>query len=68
MKIHPVGGELFHAEGQLDRRMDRTNLIVSFRNFTNAHKNSYIQPTLGIDSKIPAFEQYREALYFAQLS
>ena len=34
MKIHPVGGELFHA----DRRTDMTKLIVAFRNFANVPK------------------------------
>jgi len=38
MKIRPVGAELFHAERQSDRRMDRTKLIVAFRNFANAPK------------------------------
>ena len=32
MKIHPVGAELFHADG----RMDIAELIVVFRNFANA--------------------------------
>jgi hypothetical protein len=36
MKIRPVGAELFHA----DRRTDMTKLIVAFRNFANAPKNS----------------------------
>jgi len=35
MKIHPVGAELFHADG----RTDTTKLIVIFRNFANAPKN-----------------------------
>jgi len=35
MKIRPVGGELFHADG----RTDMTKLIVAFLNFANAHKN-----------------------------
>ena len=34
MKIRPVGVELFHADGQTDV----TNLIFSFRNFSNAPK------------------------------
>ena len=34
MKIHPVGGELSHADGQTEM----TKLIVTFRNFTNAPK------------------------------
>jgi len=35
MKIHPVGAELFHADGQTDM----TKLMVAFRNFANAPKN-----------------------------
>ena len=42
MKIHPVGAQMFHAERQLDRRMDRKKLIVAFCNFVNAPKNTYI--------------------------
>jgi hypothetical protein len=34
------GGELFQADGQTDRH-DITNLLVAYRNFTNAHKNVY---------------------------
>ena len=33
MKIHPVGAELFQADGQTDM-----NLIVVFRNYVNAPK------------------------------
>jgi hypothetical protein len=36
MEIRPVGVELFQA----DRRTDMTTLIVAFRNFANAPKNS----------------------------
>jgi hypothetical protein len=32
MKIHPMGAELFQADG----RTDMTKLIVAFRNFVNA--------------------------------
>jgi hypothetical protein len=39
MKIRPVGTELFHADGQKDRRTDVTKLIIGFRNFTTAPKN-----------------------------
>jgi hypothetical protein len=39
MKIRPVGGELFHADGRTDRQTDMTKLIVAFRNFVNAPKN-----------------------------
>jgi hypothetical protein len=35
MKIHPVGAELFHANG----RTDMTKLIVAFGNFAKAPKN-----------------------------
>jgi hypothetical protein len=34
MKIRPVGAELFHADGQMDRK----NLTFAFRNFANAPK------------------------------
>jgi len=34
MKICPVGVQLFH----MDRRTDRTKLIVAFRNFATASK------------------------------
>jgi hypothetical protein len=37
MTIHPVGAELFHADGQTDM----TKLIAAFRNFANAPKNPY---------------------------
>ena len=41
MTIRPVGAEMFNADGQVDRRtgrrIDKTKLIVTFRNFTNAH-------------------------------
>jgi hypothetical protein len=35
MKIHPLGAELFEANGQTD---GFTKLIVSFRNFSKAPK------------------------------
>jgi hypothetical protein len=35
MKIHPVGAELFHADGQ----RDMTELIVTFHNSANGPKN-----------------------------
>jgi hypothetical protein len=35
----PLGTELFHADGQTDRRRDMTKQIVIFRNFANALKN-----------------------------
>jgi hypothetical protein len=38
-KIHPVGTEIFHAEEQMDGRIqgitDMTQLIVSFRSLVN---------------------------------
>jgi hypothetical protein len=36
MKIRPVGAELFHTDGQTDV----TKLVVAFRNFANALKNT----------------------------
>ena len=30
MKIHPVGAELFHAEGRTDRQTDMKKVIVAF--------------------------------------
>jgi len=38
MKIHPVGDELFHADGGTDGQTNTTKLIVAFRNFAKAHK------------------------------
>jgi hypothetical protein len=35
IKIHPVGAELFHADGQ----KNMTKLTVAFRNFVNMPKN-----------------------------
>jgi hypothetical protein len=35
MKIHPVGAELFHADGQTDMM----KLMVAFCNFVNMPKN-----------------------------
>jgi len=37
-----VGAELFHDGGRTDRWTDMTTLIVTFRNFANAPKNSYV--------------------------
>jgi hypothetical protein len=42
IKIRPVGAELLHADG----RTDMTKLIVAFRNFANAPKNSTINNIL----------------------
>ena len=41
MKIRPVGGELFRADGQTDR----TKITVVFRKFANAPKNSPCIPS-----------------------
>jgi hypothetical protein len=38
MKIPPMGAELFHADGQADRRTDMTKLAVAFRNFVKRIK------------------------------
>ena len=35
IKIHPVGAELFHVDGQTDMK----KLVVIFHNFVNAPKN-----------------------------
>ena len=37
MKFCPMGAELFHADGQMDRHMNK--LIVPFHNFVNVPKN-----------------------------
>ena len=46
MKIRPVGAELFHADGQVNRRTDRqtgiTKPIVVFRSFSNALKTPIV--------------------------
>jgi len=41
MKIHPVGAELFHTDGETNRRTDTTKLIVAFRNFGNVPENKW---------------------------
>jgi hypothetical protein len=40
MKIRLMGAELFRADGETDGQTDMTKLIVVFRNFANAPKNS----------------------------
>jgi len=40
MKLHPMGGELFHADGRKDRQTDMTKLIVALRSFTKAPKST----------------------------
>jgi len=37
MKIHPVGAEMLHSDGQT---ADMTKLIVAFGNFANPPKNN----------------------------
>ena len=42
-KIHPLGFELFHTEGQTDRQTDRQTDIEAcshFRNFANVPENT----------------------------
>ena len=46
MKIHSVGTELFHADGQTHRQTGMTKLMVAFCNFANnvtsySHKYQY---------------------------
>jgi len=42
MKIHPMGVELFHVDGRMDRHTDITKLIVAFHIFMNVpNKNNY---------------------------
>jgi hypothetical protein len=36
MKISPMGAELFHEDGRTGDLRDMTELIVAFRNFSNA--------------------------------
>jgi hypothetical protein len=36
VKIRPVGAELFHEAGQMEKQTYTTKLIVDFRNFANA--------------------------------
>jgi len=44
MGTGPVRSELFHADGQTNRRTGVTKLIVAFPNFANALKNSSFSP------------------------
>jgi hypothetical protein len=43
MKIHPLGGELFHVGGrisnQTDKRKNVTKEIIALRNYANSSKN-----------------------------
>jgi hypothetical protein len=38
MKIYPVGTELFHADGWMDRQTDMTKFVVAFGNLANTPK------------------------------
>jgi hypothetical protein len=38
MKIHPVGAELFHADGQTEEWTDMTKIIIAFYHFANMLK------------------------------
>lgn len=40
MKIFPVGAEVIHADGLTDKQTDMTMLIVTYRTFANAPKDS----------------------------
>jgi hypothetical protein len=40
MELLPVGAELFIADGRRGGQTDMTKLIVAFRNFAKAPKNS----------------------------
>ena len=44
IEIHPVGAELFHADGEKNGRTDMTKLTVAFRNFANAPKKTTREP------------------------
>jgi hypothetical protein len=48
MKIHSVGDEFFHADGQADGRADITKLRVASCNSANVPKKG-IQDILGSD-------------------
>ena len=39
MNMRPVRAEVFHVDGQADRRTEMTKLTVAFRNFANAPKS-----------------------------
>jgi hypothetical protein len=49
IKIRPVGAKLSHADRHTDGRKDLTKLIVAFRNFANAPKNSIIREAPDVD-------------------
>jgi hypothetical protein len=40
MEIRPAVGDMLHAARRTDGQVDMTKLIVTFRNFANALKNS----------------------------
>jgi len=40
MKIRSVGADLIHTDEQANRQTDMMKLMVAFRNYAKAHKNS----------------------------
>ena len=44
MNIRPIGPELFHVDGQTDRRTHMRKLTAAFRTFANAPKMAYTEP------------------------
>jgi hypothetical protein len=46
MKIRPVGAELFHADGQLDRKTDTMKLTDTFCYFADAANKKESLPLL----------------------
>jgi hypothetical protein len=42
MKIHPVGAEFFHADGQMEGWTDMTEIIIAFCNFANMPRSHKI--------------------------
>jgi len=51
MKIRPVGAELFHADGRMDRRTGMSKPIVAFPNIANVPTKTKI--LVGIHSAVP---------------
>ena len=41
MKIRPLGAELFHEDGKTEKQIYVMKVIVTFRNFAKAPKNSF---------------------------
>jgi hypothetical protein len=53
MKIHLVGAELFHTDGQTDMM----KLIVVFRNFVNMTKNDVVLEAEPSSKSVHAFDK-----------